>query len=74
MRLSRHCLLLLIACTLGIGCGDDDTASSPQSGPTASGGTTTTTSPSTFPAVEADSGARATGGVFEAPATQPAGR
>ena len=60
-------VLAVILCT---GCGDDGSAS--DAGPSASGATTT--SPSTFPAADTDSGARATGGVFEAPATQPARR
>jgi hypothetical protein len=74
MRLTRPCLLLLIVCAVGTGCGDDDTAPSPPLVPTASGGTTSATSPSTFPALEKDGGARATGGVFEAPGTQPRSR
>jgi len=53
--------LLLLAVALVAGCDD---------GPRA----TSDTSPSTSPAIQPDTGARASGGVFETPSTQPASR
>src|SRR5687768_8404152 len=70
---ARLRLLTLIVVPLVAGCGDDD-APAPQPSPAASSGTTPITSPSTFPAADPETGARASGGVFDAPTTQPPSR
>lgn len=73
--LRRLAPFIVVIALLHNGC-DDDAA---DSGNRASSGTTPraapATSPATIPAAEVDTGARATGGVFESPpSTQPARR
>jgi len=72
--LRRFAPFIVVIALLYSGC-DDDAA---DSGSRATSGTTPraapATSPATIPAAEVDTGARATGGVFEAPSTQPAPR
>ena len=70
--LRRLASFIVVIALLLNGC-DDDAA---DSGNRATSGTTPraapATSPAIIPAVEPDNGARATGGVFESPSTQPA--
>ena len=60
---ARPCRLLVITGVMMAGCGED--APSPGNDPAKASAGTATTSPST------DTGARADGGVFDPPATQP---
>ena len=70
MRILARSALILTALAVIVGC-KDDTAK--RNGASATGETAPTTAPATAPAAQPDTGARATGGVFEAPpATSPA--